>query len=214
MLRIYGNRSLKTLPGLATRPTASRVREAVFNIWQGDVAQCRWLDLCAGIGSMGAEALARQAAFVLGIEQSSQACGLIRENWQRIAQPSQQFEVWRGTLPQVLKSLQGQQFDRIYFDPPYASPIYGKVLAAIAHYHLLRPEGELAVEHHPDREPLAVPLGLEVCREKTYGNTALTFYRTTEPTTMEPTMMQESPLEQSTRIEASPEQSMPIARSE
>ncbi len=183
MLRIYGNRPLKTLPGQATRPTASRVRAAVFNIWQGEVAQCRWLDLCAGIGSMGAEALARQASFVLGIEQSSQACGLIRQNWQHIALPDQRFEVWRAALPQALKSLQGQQFDRIYFDPPYASPIYGIVLAAIAQYQILAPGGELAVEHHPDWEPPTVPVGLEVCREKTYGNTALTFYQPTEQPT-------------------------------
>jgi 16S rRNA (guanine(966)-N(2))-methyltransferase RsmD len=55
-MRIYGNRQLKTLPGQDTRPTVARVREAVFNIWQGTIADCRWLDLCAGTGSMGAEA--------------------------------------------------------------------------------------------------------------------------------------------------------------
>ena len=60
-MRIYGNRQLKTLPGQITRPTPARVREAVFNIWQGSVENCRWLDLCAGSGSMGAEALCRGA---------------------------------------------------------------------------------------------------------------------------------------------------------
>ncbi|MER3475705.1 MAG: 16S rRNA (guanine(966)-N(2))-methyltransferase RsmD, partial [Leptolyngbya sp. ERB_1_2] len=68
-LRIYGNRSLKTLPGQETRPTLARVREAVFNIWQGSIEQCRWLDLCTGSGSMGAEALCRGASIVIGIEQ-------------------------------------------------------------------------------------------------------------------------------------------------
>ena len=53
MLRIYGNRPIKTLSGQATRPTPARVREAVFNIWQGSVQNCRWLDLCAGCGAMG-----------------------------------------------------------------------------------------------------------------------------------------------------------------
>ncbi|HEY9736425.1 MAG TPA: RsmD family RNA methyltransferase, partial [Trichocoleus sp.] len=65
-LRIYGNRTIKTLPGEATRPTASRVREALFNIWQGRVDGCRWLDVCAGSGAMGAEALCRGAAEVVG----------------------------------------------------------------------------------------------------------------------------------------------------
>ncbi len=75
-LRIYGNRQLKTLPGQATRPTSARVREAVFNIWQGAIADCRWLDLCAGNGSMGAEALCRGASYVVGIELASQACAI------------------------------------------------------------------------------------------------------------------------------------------
>ncbi len=58
-LRIYGNRQLKTLMGQATRPTPSLVREALFNIWQGTIVGCRWLDLCTGSGAMGAEALCR-----------------------------------------------------------------------------------------------------------------------------------------------------------
>ncbi|MBW4655994.1 MAG: 16S rRNA (guanine(966)-N(2))-methyltransferase RsmD [Kaiparowitsia implicata GSE-PSE-MK54-09C] len=182
-LRIYGNRPLKTLPGLATRPTPSRVREALFNIWQGRVAGCRWLDLCSGSGSMGAEALCRGAAAVVGIEQSSRACGVIRENWTRLATSDQSVTLLRGDVVQRLSSLAGQQFDRIYFDPPYASGLYEPVIGAIAHHRLLASGGELAMEHSPDRWAQAdlahwqaqVP-SLDVCRQKTYGNTALTFW--------------------------------------
>jgi len=176
-MRIHGNRQLKTLPGLATRPTPARVREAVFNIWQGKIAGCRWLDLCAGSGAMGAEALCRGATFVLGIEKSSRACAIIQQNWQRVAQPEQKFQVLRGDVVQRLKNLLGQQFDRIYFDPPYASNLYQPVLDAIAHYQLLHPSGELAVEHSPNAwTPQHIPT-LEICREKIYGKTAVTFYR-------------------------------------
>ena len=77
-LRIYGNRALKTLTGKDTRPTQSIVREALFNIWQPAIAQCRWLDLCAGTGAMGAEALCRGASTVVGIEQSSRAWAVIQ----------------------------------------------------------------------------------------------------------------------------------------
>lgn len=175
-LRIYGNRQLKTLPGLATRPTVARVREAVFNIWQGTIAGCRWLDLCTGSGSMGAEALCRGAVFVLGIEQSSRACAVIQENWQKVAKPSQTFQILRGDVVQRLKSLPGEPFDRIYFDPPYASDLYEPVLETIAQLQLLAPNGEMAVEHAPDRA-MPIPDGLEICRQKVYGNTALTFYR-------------------------------------
>lgn len=176
-LRIYGNRQLKTLPGRETRPTSARVREAIFNIWQGEISDCRWLDLCAGSGSMGAEALCRKASYVVGIEQSSRACAIIQLNWQRVAQSEQKFQIIKGDVIQRLKTLVGQQFDRIYFDPPYASNLYQPVLEAIAHHHLLDPDGELAVEHNPEIwQPQTLP-SLEICRQKTYGSTTLTFYR-------------------------------------
>ncbi|MBW4489695.1 MAG: 16S rRNA (guanine(966)-N(2))-methyltransferase RsmD [Trichocoleus desertorum ATA4-8-CV12] len=175
-LRIYGNRQLKTLPGQGTRPTSARVREALFNIWQGRLEGCRWLDLCTGSGAMGAEALCRGATFVLGIEQSNRACSLIRQNWQQVAKPDQQFQVWRGDILQRLSGAAGKQFDCIYFDPPYASNLYQPVLEAIAHYQLLAPGGEIAVEHDPQGWTITQIPTLEVCRQKTYGNTALTFY--------------------------------------
>lgn len=175
-LRISGNRQLKTIPGRDTRPTSGRVREAVFNIWQGRITNCRWLDLCAGTGSMGAEALCRGATYVVGIEQSSRACSIIQQNWQKIAEPEQQFQVLRGDVVQRLKILVGKQFDRIYFDPPYASGLYQPVLEAIARYHLLHPAGELAVEYDPALWQAQALPGLEICRQKVYGNTTLTFY--------------------------------------
>lgn len=190
-LRIYGNRLLKTLPGQQTRPTPARVREAVFNIWQGSLSGCRWLDLCAGAGSMSAEALCRGADQVVAIEQWGRACGIIRENLQKVATDEQSFTILRGDVVKQLKTLQGQQFDRIYFDPPYASDLYQPVIEAIAQIapqpdaeSLLAPLGELAVEHDRDRSLNSIvsdehkaPFPLEICRQKVYGNTAVTFYR-------------------------------------
>ncbi|MEO1509975.1 MAG: RsmD family RNA methyltransferase, partial [Cyanobacteria bacterium J06633_23] len=92
-IRIYGNRAIKTLPGQATRPTPAKVREALFNIWQGRLQGCRWLDLCAGSGAMGAEALCRGASNVVGIEKSRSACRIIQTNWQTVAKPEQTFQV-------------------------------------------------------------------------------------------------------------------------
>jgi 16S rRNA (guanine966-N2)-methyltransferase len=176
-LRVYGNRALKTLPGQLTRPTSARVRTALFNIWQGQIAGCRWLDLCAGSGAMGAEALGRGAALVVGVEQSNRACTVIQQNWEKMAQSTQAFQVIRGDIILQLQMLAGQQFDRIYFDPPYASDLYQPVITAIANYQLLAVEGEFAVEHLPQLWTVQPVLGLDVCRKKKYGNTALTFYR-------------------------------------
>ncbi|MBW4664893.1 MAG: 16S rRNA (guanine(966)-N(2))-methyltransferase RsmD [Chroococcus sp. CMT-3BRIN-NPC107] len=174
-MRISGNRQLKTLPGLDTRPTSSRVRSAVFNIWQGNISDFSWLDLCAGSGAMSAEALQRGAKSVTCIEKSSRACAIIEQNLQQIAKERTTFQVLKGDVIKRLKTLAGQQFDRIYFDPPYASDLYQPVLAEIAFYNLLHPEGELAVEHSPNFKlpPIAT---LAVCRQKVYGHTAVTFY--------------------------------------
>ncbi|MBW4462221.1 MAG: 16S rRNA (guanine(966)-N(2))-methyltransferase RsmD [Nodosilinea sp. WJT8-NPBG4] len=176
MLRIYGNRALRTLPGLDTRPTSARVREALFNIWQGRMADCRWLDLCTGSGAMGAEALCRGAAEVVGIEKSPEAYAITRENWQKVAQPDQNFSLFRGDVVKQLSRLHGQPFDCIYFDPPYDSELYLPVLERVASLSLLQPTGEIAVEHRPDAwTPVAIP-GLELVRQKHYGTTHLAFY--------------------------------------
>jgi 16S rRNA (guanine966-N2)-methyltransferase len=175
-LRIYGNRLLTTLPGEDTRPTAARVREALFNMWQGKIDGCRWLDLCTGSGAMGAEALCRGAAQVVGIEQSAAACKVIEQNWQQVARPDQHYQLRRGDVMSQVTRLTGQQFDRIYFDPPYSSGLYNPVLAVIGIGQLLAPGGELAVEHSPRRVP-EVATGLVVVRTKVYGRSALTFFQ-------------------------------------
>jgi 16S rRNA (guanine966-N2)-methyltransferase len=176
-LRIYGNRLLKTLPGQETRPTVARVREALFNIWQCEIAGCRWLDICTGSGSMGAEALCRGASFVVGIEQSSRACAIIQENWQKVASSDQKYQILRGDVLKNLPKLAGQQFDCIYFDPPYTTDLYQPVLETIAQHQLLDQNGAIAVEHKTKRWNAPIIPTWEICGEKTYGNTGLTFYR-------------------------------------
>ena len=176
MLRIYGNRALKTLPGEATRPTSARVREALFNIWQGRVVDCRWLDLCAGSGAMGAEALCRGATEVVGIEQSTDAYALIRENWQKVARPDQTISLFKGDVVKQISRLKKQPFDLIYFDPPYTSDLYRPVLERVGRFQLLTPTGEMAVEHGSEGwQPEEIP-GLELVRQKHYGTTHLAFY--------------------------------------
>ncbi len=179
-IRIYGNRELKTLPGLETRPTPAKVRQALFNVWQGSIVGCRWLDLCSGSGAMGAEALCRGAETVVGIERVSTACNIIQQNWTKVVGASQTFQLFRGDVVKKLALLAGQQFDRIYFDPPYAGNLYHPVLSAIEQFELLAPSGELAVEHSPDSNISNLPDGLatlELSRYKSYGNTAISFYQ-------------------------------------
>ena len=176
-IRVYGNRPLKTLSGPDTRPTSSRVREAVFNIWRERVEGCRWLDLCAGVGAMGAEALGRGASVVVGIERSKVACQAIGQNWQKIAAEGQQIEVRKGDIRRELERLGNREpFDCIYFDPPYASQLYEPTIAAVERLHLLAPNGELVAEHGV-KQDMPERIGrLQVCDRRSYGQTGLTFY--------------------------------------
>jgi 16S rRNA (guanine(966)-N(2))-methyltransferase RsmD len=126
---------------------------------------------------MGAEALCRGASLVVGIEKWGKACTIIQQNWEQVAKPEQEFQVVPGDVVGRVKALAGQQFDHIYFDPPYASKLYQPVIEAIAQYQLLAEDGELAAEHSPNNfKPPLFPT-LEICRQKVYGNCALTFYR-------------------------------------
>jgi 16S rRNA (guanine966-N2)-methyltransferase len=153
------------------------VREAIFNIWQFEIAHCRWLDICAGTGAMGAEALCRGADVVVGIEHDRRACGIIQQNWRKLAQDSQQFRVLQMDALKGLASLRGQQFDRIYVDPPYASDLYIPILETIATHDLLASQGELAVESGK-HNPLPPNVGhLEAINIRHYGKTKVTFYR-------------------------------------
>jgi 16S rRNA (guanine966-N2)-methyltransferase len=178
-VRIYGNRSLKTVPGQATRPTTGRVREAVFNMLQGEVPGCAWLDLCAGNGVMGAEALCRGAAIVVGIEASGLVCRTMRDNWQRVGQPQQTYRVMRGDVLTCLPRLAGEQFDLIYLDPPYQSGLYQPVLTAIARHHLLKPSGQVIAEHDESWAADSPIPGLACHRQKSYGRTQLSFFQLT-----------------------------------
>lgn len=179
-MRIYGNRELKTLTGQETRPTTAKVRQALFNIWQGKIEDCSWLDLCTGNGIMGGEALCRGAKEVVGIEKNSKACYIIKENWEKIAQPEQKFKVLKGDVLTRISGLKGNKFDLIYFDPPYGSNLYEPVLKVIVQYCLLKLGGEIAVEHDTKYWQKTPIEGLEICRHKTYSNTSLSFYTITE----------------------------------
>ncbi|WP_071517632.1 16S rRNA (guanine(966)-N(2))-methyltransferase RsmD [Geitlerinema sp. PCC 9228] len=177
-MRIYGNRKLKTIPGQQVRPTAAKVREAVFNIWQDRVVGCCWLDLCAGNGSMGAEALCRGARWVVGIEKWGKACQTVKQNWQQVAPAGSQFEVIRGNVVAKLPQLAGTSFDLIYFDPPYRENLYQPVLQAIATHHLLAAGGELAVESDGELSFGGwLPETLAVCRQRVYGDTTVSFFQ-------------------------------------
>ena len=133
---------------------------------------------------MGAEALCRGAAVAVGIEKAGAACQVVTDNWRKVAKPEQTFRVMKGDVVRQLAHLRadkitegeqvGQQFDCMYFDPPYASELYGPVIDGIV--ELLAPNAQIAVEYSPTYwQPTQLPEALEVVKEKRYGSTHLVF---------------------------------------
>jgi 16S rRNA (guanine(966)-N(2))-methyltransferase RsmD len=178
-IRIKGDRAIKTPTGLATRPTPSKVRAAVFNILQSRIKDANWLDICAGSGAMGAEALVRGASHVVGIELSAIACRIVNENWQKFAKPDQSFQIIKGDAVKILPKLQLKYFDFVYFDPPYQSDLYQPVLKALPP---LLADAALVIAECDRLRPLPDRIGdLICCDRRQYGQTALFFYGKTAP---------------------------------
>jgi 16S rRNA (guanine966-N2)-methyltransferase len=179
-IKLAGDRYLKSRAGLETRPTSSRVREALFNIWQSRLTDARWLDLCSGSGAIGVEALERGANRVVGVELANSACKIIESNWHKVDPKSERSVLYRGDVVKMLPKIKKaeSEFDLIYFDPPYASDLYEPVLNLLG--ELVSEDGAIAVEHHK-KSPMPEVIsgfGSKLVRDdyRIYGQTALSFY--------------------------------------
>jgi len=113
----FQNRKLKTAKNLQLRPTMSMLREAVFNICQNYIENARFLDLFAGSGAMGMEAISRGASYAVCVEKDNQCIRVIEQNISML-QIEDQMHAIKGNVFKILKNLDGS-FDIIYIDPPY-----------------------------------------------------------------------------------------------
>ncbi|MCP4659151.1 MAG: 16S rRNA (guanine(966)-N(2))-methyltransferase RsmD [bacterium] len=170
-----GGRRIEVAAGV--RPTESRVREALFAIWQERVPGSTFLDLFAGSGAVGLEALSRGAARACFVESRPRALAALRRNWEKnreLLAPAR-VEILRGVLPQALGRLRDQRFDLIFADPPYDFSDYPSLLRAAV--GRVRPEGELAVEHSARVEVAVQVAGWQRRAQHRYGDTRLSLYR-------------------------------------
>ena len=174
----YKGRKLKSPPSMQVRPTSDRLRETLFNVIAPLISGARFLDLCAGSGAVGIEALSRGAAFATFVDRSRKMCGLVEANLDLCRVPEDQTEVVNMTAEDFLK--QGGQrktepWDIVFFDPPYAHDYFG-VLKLIAGHNLLTNDGLLIAEHHHKTELPANVGGLNRTRILKQGDSALSFY--------------------------------------
>ena len=163
-------------PGAGVRPTSDRVKEALFNALAPRLADARVLDLFAGTGALGIEALSRGAARAVFIERDPRAVGAIRRNL-GAAHVGDRGEVRRGAVPAALDGLEheGAAFDLIVLDPPYGQELPARALRRLADSPLLAPGGIIAAEGHWRDDPGEIP-GLRRIRDARYGETGLWFY--------------------------------------
>ena len=166
---------LKTPTGMATRPTADRVKEAIFNIIQFDVPTARVLDLFGGTGQLGIEALSREAKHATFVDEREDACRLIRENLKRTK--LEQFgRVIRSDYMAYLRRCT-EKYDIIILDPPYAEVFLENSLKMITEIDILQSGGIIVTERPLGKELPWVFSGFERSRDYKYGNTLITIYR-------------------------------------
>lgn len=189
----YRGRRLQSPPSRQTRPTSDRLRETLFNILAPRIEGTRLLDLCAGTGAVGIEALSRGASHATFVDHSRKMCALIEENLNALKIESEKVTVANTEVITFLKKCGkqiepsiavglvprvAQSFDMIFFDPPYAAD-YEAALNLIAKQagKLLSENGVVVVEHHKKTD-LADAFGaLQRYRTLKQGDSVLSFYR-------------------------------------
>ncbi len=170
---------LKTPEGMLTRPTADRVKEAMFSIIQFDLPGSKVLDLFGGTGQLGIEAISRGASFGVFVDHQENACKLIRENLNR-AKFTDCSQVVRSDYLTYLKKCQ-DKFDIIFLDPPYVEVFLENSLNLISEIDILQSNGIIVTER-PIEKALTVDFpGFSRSRDYKYGNTLVTIFRKEEP---------------------------------
>lgn len=178
---------LKSLPGRQTRPTADRVKEAMFNVLNPVIAGSCFLDLFAGTGSVGVEALSRGAELAVFIDESPAACQIIKENLTKTGLLDR-AQVYRQEARRAVGILagRGQRFSLIFVDPPYRQGLVEPVLKLIDQCNIIAQKGLVIVETAAT-EQLPEEVGrLTRFRSTDYGDTKISYYQPADDQAGEP----------------------------
>lgn len=173
-------RRLRAVPGDTTRPITDRTKESLFNILGADIEEASLLDLFAGTGSVGIEALSRGAAFVRFVDQARLAVDTVRANLASSGL-TQESEVLRQDAFTVLERPPDRQFDYVYIAPPQYKEMWKRAMLSLdEHPGWLSPDAWVIAQIHPvEYEALALQHLSEFDQRK-YGSTLLIFYETKE----------------------------------
>ncbi len=166
---------LKTPEGMLTRPTADRVKEALFSIINFDIPGAKILDLFGGTGQLGIEALSRGASNAVFVDAREESCKLIRENLKR-TKLDQDARVVRSDYLDYLSRCR-EQYDIIFLDPPYAEVFLENAIKKITEIDILRSNGIIVAERPLGKELPWDFEGYSRSKDYKYGKVLLTIYR-------------------------------------
>ena len=167
---------LRSVPGSGTRPIMSMVKAALFNIVSPYVLDSSWLDLFAGTGSVGIEALSRGAARARFVENSNKAVKTIHANLEH-TRLAEWGEVWRKNTFSVLSELADRKFDFVFIAPPQYKDIWSRALLALdQNPSWLMEDSWVIVQIDKVEYKEQSLVNLELLRRETYGSTELVFY--------------------------------------
>ena len=166
---------LKTPEGMLTRPTSDRVKEALFSIVNFDLPGANVLDLFAGTGQLGIEALSRGAKHAVFVDAREDACKIVRENLRRTKLEGE-AKVVRSDYLDYLRRCK-EKYDIILLDPPYAEVFLENALKCITEIDILQSGGIIVTERPVEKELSLVFEGYTRSKDYKYGNTLLTLYR-------------------------------------
>ena len=166
---------LKTPDGMTTRPTADRVKEALFSILHFDLPGAKILDLFGGTGQLGIEGLSRGASSAVFVDEREAACALIKENLKR-SRLLEQATVIRSDYQAFLRCCK-EKFDIIILDPPYSEVFLENSLKMITEIDILQTSGIIATEYPVGKELPAQCSDLIRVKERKYGQTMIALYR-------------------------------------
>ena len=164
---------LKTPDGMLTRPTADRVKEALFSIINFDIPGANVLDLFGGTGQLGIEAMSRGAAGCVFVDTREDACRLIKENLKRT---KLEGTVVRSDYMEYLNRC-NEQFSIIFLDPPYAEEYLENAIKRIAEIDILQTDGIIVAERPVGKDLPWEFDGYQRSKDYKYGKTLLTIYR-------------------------------------
>ncbi len=185
MIRITGGQfkgqQIQCPKGQAIRPTTAFVRESLFSIWQNCLPQARFLDLFAGCGIVGLEALSRGASCVTAVEKAPAHCRLLKSNAEKLGVPVASYEIICRDVFDWLKSLRNHPaqrpmpYDLVFVDPPFRLEEVSWILQACFEVGLIASTGQLVWESPPHQEPVDIPWATRT-QVRRYSTSTVHFY--------------------------------------